>query len=87
MGVWLVVAVALGGCRNSCQDMCKTMADYAAECGFPVGDADLQACYARQKAPEKEDAQACRDFGDPEALRNQWTCDDVALYFGGGAES
>lgn len=79
--------LALAGCHNACQDLCKTMADYATECGHPVTDADLDACYARQSNPEHDDAKACRDFGDPASVRNQWSCDEIALYFGGGAET
>lgn len=76
-----------GGCRNACQDVCTQMADYAVECGFTVPDADLDACYARQKNPSGDDAKACRDYGDPTTLRNQWSCEEVSAYFGGGGET
>jgi hypothetical protein len=85
-----VVLVAGGlltavGCRNACQDVCRNMADFAAEdCGIQVSDADLDACYARQKSPEREDAKACRDFGDVDSIRNQWSCEELSGYFGGG---
>ena len=84
---FVVALLGGGGCRNACQDICTSMADYAVECGYTVSDTDLDACYARHGNPEKEDAKACRDFGDAASLRRQWTCEDVGLYFGGGATS
>lgn len=83
----LVGLSLLAGCGNPCQDLCKTMADFATGCGVTVSDADIQACRARQKSPDREDAKACRTFGDPAVLDGQWSCDDVQLYFDGGAET
>ncbi len=86
----MLVAVLLltgSACRNACQDVCKSMSEFALECGITVSDADLDACYSRQTNPERDDAKACREFGDLESIRNQWTCEDVGLYFGGGSET
>jgi uncharacterized Fe-S cluster-containing MiaB family protein len=79
----IVALLAAAGCRNSCQQICVRMADYADECGFSVPDDQLAACIDEQASGlEKEDRQACRDFGTPEAIRNEWTCDELARYWG-----
>jgi hypothetical protein len=85
--VLVALALVASACRNACQDTCKSMSEYAIECGFTVSDADLDACYSRQANPDGDDARSCRDLGDLESLRNQWTCDDVSLYFAAGGES
>jgi hypothetical protein len=60
------------------------MADYATEdCGLTVADSEIDACVERQSAGlEREDAKACREFGDAETIRTQWSCDDLADYWG-----
>lgn len=73
-------AVALGGCENSCQSFCVAMADYRDECGAPVSDAELQECVDRYANPSKDELATCSDFGQPDVLRRQWTCEDVNLY-------
>jgi hypothetical protein len=83
---WLGLGLGGAGCRNACQDICLDMADYATECGFPVSDAEIDACLDEQsKVEEKEDRKACRDFNDPQALRLQWSCDELADYWVGAA--
>ena len=82
----LAIAAIVGltaGCRNSCQEVCVRMADYAEECGFTVPEAELDACIEAQASDlDAADKQACREFGTPELIRNEWTCDDLALYWG-----
>jgi hypothetical protein len=84
--VWAVASAALlaAGCRNACQQLCAEMADYAEECKLPIGDADLDACLDRQAAPSPEDRDTCAEFGDPEVLRTQWDCEELARYWGAG---
>lgn len=85
MGALVVLVAAAAGCRNACQQVCVTMASYAEECSQPVSDAEIDACIERQSVDlEKEDLQACRDFGDAEVVRAQWTCDDLARYWSDG---
>lgn len=79
----LVGAALSAGCRNPCQEVCVNMADYAEECNLPISDAEIDACIERQSEPVDEDRAACRDFGDPEVLRAQWTCEDLGRYWGG----
>lgn len=71
------------GCRNACADLCTSLAAYAEECALPVSDAEIDACYERQSDPDDADLQACREFGDPEVIRAQWSCDDLAKYWAG----
>ena len=79
----LVALLAATGCKNSCQVICVRMADYADECGFSVPDAEVAACIdAQASGLEKDDRQACRDYGSPEAIHNEWTCDELARYWG-----
>lgn len=70
---------ALGGCRNACQDLCVRMANYAEECGFTVPDAELDACLEEQA--DAEDRAVCRDFGSPQAIRDEWTCAEMGEYW------
>jgi hypothetical protein len=79
MRVWWIAAWALTGCSNPCQSLCVRMADYAAECGYSVSDADIDACVADNASPD--DPAVCRDFGNAEQIRDEWTCDDLAIYF------
>lgn len=78
----LIVAVlANAGCHNACQRLCVRMKDYAEECGQTVSDAELTECLDA-RADEGEN-NVCRDFGSADILRNEWTCDDIAIYWGG----
>ena len=77
-----VTATVLGGCHNACQDVCARMKAYAEEdCGITVPDAELQECFDSQKDLDPEDAKACRDYGAPAAIENQWTCEDLRVYW------
>jgi hypothetical protein len=79
----LAAAVTVGaGCRNPCQQVCAEMADYAEECSLPVTDADLDACLDRHAEPAPEDGDTCREFGDPDVIRAQWSCEDLERYWG-----
>ena len=86
-GAFVIAAMAAllagAGCRNPCQQICSRMADYATEdCGFTVAPADIDACVERQgEGLESEEKKACRDFGDPDVIRAQWTCEEVGVYF------
>lgn len=75
-------AFLLSSCNNSCQTLCVRLAKYADECGYPVTQAELTACIDEQAGSESRDDRAtCREFGDVETLRAQWTCDDMAIYW------
>ena len=76
----LTLLVASTGCRNSCQTLCVRMAAYADDCGLQVADADLSDCITDQA--DAEDKASCRQYGDARTLRERWSCEDVAVYFG-----
>ncbi len=76
---FIVFAGALAGCQNPCQTLCVRMADYAEECGFTVTEADIDTCVEEQGSPE--DATVCREFGNAAQIREEWTCDDLGVYF------
>lgn len=82
----LLATIALAGCRNPCQQICAEMRDYAEECGFEVDKDEFSACIDGQKKPSDGDKAFCRDFGDGETLREEWSCEDLEIYWspGGG---
>lgn len=83
----LALATLATGCQNNCQQICVRMADYATECGFTVPDAELDTCIDDfAKIETKEDRQTCSEYGDATTLRNQWTCDELEIYWAIAAE-
>lgn len=84
----LVCGLALGGCRNSCQLLCVRMAKVAEdECGFTVPDEQLTACIDAQAGSEsKDDRATCREFGDVDAIKNEWSCEQLGAYWGAGGD-
>lgn len=84
-GRWLWLAAGgvfgtLGACDNPCQALCVTLAEYGEECGEPWSEPQIEGCIQDQANPTSEDARTCRDFGSPDRVRQEWTCDDVLLY-------
>jgi len=45
--------VALVGCQNDCQQMCREFADIYEECGVTYGDAELQDCIQQYRVPDQ----------------------------------
>jgi hypothetical protein len=76
----IVASVWLAGCENSCQNLCEQMAAFADECGAPVGAGELETCIDDFSDASGEQLDACADFGSPDVVRRQWTCDDLTLY-------
>lgn len=85
LAVVVLALPALGGCRNSCQDLCVRMADYAEECGFSVPDSELSTCLDDEAVSTAEERRVCRDYGSSTLIRDEWTCEDLGAYW--GAES
>ena len=80
--VLLFSMISFLGCRNSCQQVCVHMTKYAEECGFTVDSTQLTTCIQEQAGQgSRDDREACRDYNDPEVVRAEWTCDDLALFF------
>lgn len=76
-----LVLLANVGCRNECQQLCTQLADYADECGYTVSDGDVDQCIADHGAPKGPDAQACAQYSTPQAVREEWDCEEMGLYF------
>ncbi len=86
-GLGIGLGLLVSGCDNPCQSLCVNLADYGDECGAPWTDGDIDACVDDQSNPSADDARTCRDYGTPERLRREWTCDDVTLYRDVGASA
>ncbi len=85
--LFLPVAVTLlGGCKNSCQQVCVRMAKYAeSECNLVVPSDQLSTCIEQQDgAASKDHRETCRDFGDIDAIANEWSCAQLEVYWGAG---
>ena len=58
------------------------MRKYAKECGIEVDKSEVSECVSRQGGKaSKEYRSACREFGDIDSIREEWTCDDVEEYW------
>lgn len=79
LAILLGLPLFAAACQTPCQRVCIRMADYAEECGFTVSDAELQTCLDEQA--DAPDQGACRRAGDPQTIRSEWTCDDLAVFF------
>ena len=78
--VLIATICVVAGCENSCQNLCVQMADYSEDCGRTITEAELQACIDEQSSAGPAELQVCRDYGLPDVVRRQWTCDDLNLY-------
>lgn len=76
----LALAALLSGCGNSCQSLCVTMAEYSRECGNTVSESEIEVCINSFASVEPEERQACQDFGTPDLVRREWTCEDINLF-------
>ena len=73
-----------GGCHNSCQALCVRLANVAeADCGISVPAEDLADCIERQAGSEsRSDRKTCRTSNAKSEIRDEWTCEDMAYFFG-----
>lgn len=86
--VLVYVVFALVGCMNPCQELCVTLAERAKECGLSVSDAEVDECVKAKKGKAgREDADICREYGDPETVAQEWECEDLAVYWDGGGDT
>lgn len=79
--------LAAAGCGNPCQQLCVEMARYAEECELEVDKNDILVCRDELGRGALTDAelQTCADWGDPDAIREWWTCEDLAAEYGQGS--
>lgn len=77
----MLFLLALLGCKNSCQQLCAEIRDYASECGYEFTREDLKQCYADHRRSELAQGAtaSCRDVAPN--VRDEWTCDDFLDYF------
>ena len=79
--------ILLTACRNPCQQLCAEIRDFAAnECGQSFPEDQFRACLQDQRGGQLNEGErgVCRRHG--ERVAEEWTCDDVADYFGGGGD-
>ena len=79
----LLACASLGGCRNSCQQLCGEMADYAVEtCNLEFESDELKTCLSEHngRSTDRTDLEAC-DVASGALIDGEWTCDDVKEYF------
>lgn len=82
--VFLVLAALTGvGCTTPCQALCTTLAEYGDECGVSWSASDIASCEDAFGSADGATQRTCRDFGTPDQVRSEWTCDDVTLFQGG----
>jgi hypothetical protein len=82
----LVPVVLLAGCRNSCQQLCEDMADYALEsCDLQFSQDEIDSCIADHARSEidKDAVDACSTAAPH--LEEEWDCQDLKDYFKGSA--
>lgn len=83
--ITITAIFVLTACKNDCQDICTEMAAYAEECGFTVSDEEVDACLAEQKEANDVNLDVCDEMGGAETIRDEWPCDEMALYWDGTA--
>lgn len=79
----LLGCLSLVGCRNSCQQLCGEMADYAVEtCALEFDNDELKTCISdhNRRETDRDDLAAC-DVASAALTEGEWTCDDVKEYF------
>lgn len=78
----LLLTAFATGCRNSCQQLCEELEDYAGECGYTVPEDATKTCiqdHARGDTT-REERQVCTENGD--SLRDEWSCEDAGRFMG-----
>ncbi|MED5369741.1 MAG: hypothetical protein VX899_01885 [Myxococcota bacterium] len=79
-----LLALAATGCRNSCQQICVELEDYATECGYTVPADATKTCISdhNRRSTTRDQRQVCAENGDLETIQAEWTCEDAARYMG-----
>lgn len=81
MRLLLPLFLALTACRNDCQQLCLDMADYAEECGHEFPKDQVKSCLDNNANKNLNDAAKDSCTNELPYLREEWTCDDIGLYF------
>lgn len=83
----LVALPLMAGCKNSCQQLCVDIADYALEsCNLQFSDEEMDACIADYSRSEldRSDLQSCEEAAP--SLEEEWDCDTLKDYFKASAQ-
>ena len=75
----LFLFIIFSGCNNPCQKLCDEIQNYAEECDFDFSKELQKECSVENRWLPKEDRQECA-LALPK-LREEWTCDDIQVYF------
>ena len=82
-GFPLILSLTIaGGCRNACQQLCADIAQFAEdECGYTLASGELRECISDHSfgGASEDQREICQEFGDQ--LDEEWTCEDLELYF------
>ncbi|TVQ86494.1 MAG: hypothetical protein EA397_20055 [Deltaproteobacteria bacterium] len=79
----LVAGPLVAACDNSCQKICTRMARHADRCGFDVDSEDIAECKELQAgSASREFRSSCREYNGRRAIEEEWSCEDIAVYWG-----
>ncbi len=53
VATFLLSPLAMMGCENDCQQMCREFADIWEECGISYGDSELKDCLEEYRIPDQ----------------------------------
>ena len=75
----LSLFLSMLGCRNTCQDLCYDLSDFAEDCGYSFTNEMMDECLQNQGEKSGEEKGFC-DEAKP-LLQEEWTCEDITIYF------
>ena len=76
----LFVSGIATACSNDCQQLCADIRSFAEECGEPFTDEDFSECMREQGKKNGEERKACQQARQT-PLSEEWTCEDIEVYF------
>ena len=68
------------GCANDCQQLCVDIRAFAKDCGEPFTDEDFQECMKEQGKKNGDERRSCT-LARETPIEEQWTCEDIEVYF------
>ena len=79
----LLLALTLAaGCRNSCQQLCNDMANFAKDnCGKEFSSDEVSQCISDHSKEDADAREACSTAAPGLDSTEEWNCDDIQEYF------
>ena len=81
----IAAMLLLTGCRNDCQKICSSIAEYAdEECSQQFSRAEVNECMAtyRKRDLSAQKLDDCKEYGDRIEEQSEWlNCDTIDEYF------